>query len=287
MSSKILFCTALTALLSASAAFSQDRWANVEINSQPVNGSVHMLTGMGGNIGVSAGEEGILIIDDQFAPLAEKIAAAIGDISKTPMKYVVNTHYHGDHTGSNAYFSEVKGSTIFAHDNVRKRLAEKEEHSHAELPVVTYQQGITFHFNDDTINVMHLPAGHTDSDSVIWFEKANVLHPGDLFFNGRFPFIDLAGGGTVDGYIKNVSQLISMLKDDTKIIPGHGDLANKADYEKALAMIIDTAAIVKKLKDQGVSEEAAVKQGLGEKYQAWAWNFITEEKWIKTLYAGQ
>lgn len=287
MRAKILLCTAITALLSASSVFAQDQWADVNITSQAVSGSVHMLTGMGGNIGVSAGDQGILIIDDQFAPLAEKIAAAIGDISKSKMKYVVNTHYHGDHTGSNAYFSEVKGSTIFAHDNVRKRLAENEQHSHAELPVVTYQQGITFHFNGDTIKVMHLPAGHTDSDSVIWFENANVLHPGDLFFQGRFPYIDLEGGGTVDGYIKNVTKLISMLKDDTKIIPGHGNLANKADYQQALAMIIDTAAMVKKLKNQDVSVEAIVKQGLGEKYQAWAWNFITEEKWIKTLYAGQ
>ncbi len=118
---------------------SQDKWDEVKITSQAVSESVHMLAGMGGNIGVSVGPEGILVIDDQYAPLAEKIAAAIGDISKQPIKYIVNTHYHGDHTGSNAYFTEVKGSTIFAHNNVRKRLAEKEDHTHAELPVVTFQ----------------------------------------------------------------------------------------------------------------------------------------------------
>jgi cyclase len=241
---------------------------------------------MGGNIGVSAGPEGILIIDDQYAPLAEKIATAIGDISKQPIKYIVNTHYHGDHTGSNAYFTEVKGSTIFAHDNVRKRLADKEAHTHAELPVVTFQQGITFHFNGDTIKVMHLPAGHTDSDSVIWFEEANVLHPGDLFFEGRFPYIDLDGGGTVAGYINNVTKLIGMLKDDTKIIPGHGKLATKVDYQEALDMLVDTAAMVKSMKAKGISLDDAVKQGLGEKYTAWAWDFITEEKWISTLYKG-
>ena len=287
MRSKIFLVTAITALFSAGSAISQDRWADAKITSQPVSGSVHMLEGMGGNIGISAGPEGILIIDDQFAPLAEKIAAAIGEISQTPMKYVVNTHYHGDHTGSNAYFTEVKGSTIFAHDNVRKRLADKDDHTHSELPVVTYQQGITFHFNGDTINVMHLPAGHTDSDSVVWFEEANVLHPGDLFFEGRFPFIDLDGGGTVAGYIKNVTKLISMLKDDTKIIPGHGSLATKVDYQKALDMLVDTAAMVKSMKTKGISVEDAVEQGLGEKYKAWAWNFITEKKWITTLYDGQ
>jgi cyclase len=287
MRSKILLATAIATLFSASYTHSQDKWADTKITSQPVSGSVHMLKGMGGNIGISAGPEGILIIDDQFAPLAKKIAVAIGEIAQTPMKYVVNTHYHGDHTGSNAYFTEVKGSTIFAHDNVRKRLVNKKEHTHSELPVVTYQQGITFHFNGDTINVMHMPAGHTDSDSVVWFEKANVLHPGDLFFEGRFPYIDLDGGGTVTGYITNVTKLISMLKEDTKIIPGHGSLATKSDYQKALDMLVDTAAIVKNMRAKGISVEDAVKQGLGEKYKAWAWNFITEEKWIHTLYKGQ
>ena len=287
MRSKILFVTAITALLSVSSSFAQDKWDKVEVTSQPVSGTVHMLMGSGGNIGVSAGPEGILIIDDQYAPLAEKIATAIGDISNSQIKYVVNTHYHGDHTGSNAYFKEIKGSTIFAHDNVRKRLADKEAHTHAELPVVTFQQGITFHFNGDTIKVMHLPAGHTDSDSVIWFEEANVLHPGDLFFEGRFPYIDLDGGGTVAGYIKNVTTLIGMLKDDTKIIPGHGKLATKVEYQQALDMLVDTAAMVKSMKAKGLSVEDAVKQGLGEKYTAWAWNFITEEKWITTLYTGQ
>jgi cyclase len=286
MRSKILLVTAITAIFLSSSAISQDRWADAKITSQPVNGSVHMLVGMGGNIGVSAGPEGILIIDDQYAPLAEKIATAIGDISKQSIKYIVNTHYHGDHTGSNAYFAEVKGSTIFAHDNVRKRLADKEEHTHAELPVVTYQQGMTFHFNGDTINVMYMPAGHTDSDSVVWFEEANVLHPGDLFFEGRFPYIDLDGGGTVAGYINNVTKLIGMLKEDTKIIPGHGKLATKADYQKALDMLVDTAAMVKSMKAEGISLDDAVKRGLGEKYAAWAWNFITEEKWISTLYKG-
>jgi cyclase len=286
MRSKILLVTAIAALFSANSAISQDKWDTVEITSQAVSGSVHMLEGMGGNIGVSAGPEGILIIDDQYAPLAEKIATAIGDISKQPIKYIVNTHYHGDHTGSNAYFAEVKGSTIFAHDNVRKRLADKEDHTHAELPVVTYQQGMTFHFNGDTINVMYMPAGHTDSDSVVWFEEANVLHPGDLFFEGRFPYIDLDGGGTVTGYINNVTKLIGMLKDDTKIIPGHGKLATKADYQKALDMLVDTTAMVKSMKAEGISLDDAVEQGLGEKYTAWAWNFITEEKWISTLYKG-
>ena len=287
MLKRLLFVSVSSITFSSHSIFAQDRWDNVAITSQHVSKSVPMLPGAGGNIGVSAGEEGILIIDDQFAPLAEKIASAIGSIAKTPMKFVVNTHYHGDHTGSNAYFSEVQNSTIFAHHNVRKRLAAKDDHKHAELPVITYQQGVTFHFNNDTIKVMHLPAGHTDSDSVVWFKEANVLHPGDLFFEGRFPYIDLDGGGTVAGYISNVTKLIGMLKEDTKIIPGHGKLSSKADYQKALSMIIETAALVKDHKAKGMSLEKILKQGLGQKYQAWAWSFITEEKWITTLYKGQ
>jgi cyclase len=265
----------------------QDVFEKTTIKVDKLNGSVAMLTGMGGNIGVSAGDDGILIIDDQFAPLAEKIAKALDGMGDKPVKYLVNTHYHGDHTGSNAYFTEVKSSTIFAHDNVRTRLAADEKVSASALPVVTYAEGITFHFNNDTIKVMHLPAGHTDSDSVIWFEQANVMHAGDLFFEGRFPYIDLDGGGTIAGYIANVKQLISMVNDDTQIIPGHGSLSSKADYELVLNMLTETADFVKSKKAMGVSLQDLISAGLDKKWQAWSWEFINEEKWISTLYKGQ
>jgi glyoxylase-like metal-dependent hydrolase (beta-lactamase superfamily II) len=274
-------------LLSSTGVYADDPFAETKITSQNLSKSVYMLSGAGGNIGVSAGKDGILIIDDQFEPLAERIANAIGDIADTPMRYVVNTHYHGDHTGSNAYFREVKGSTIFAHDNVRKRLAAKEGHKHSSLPVVTFQQGVTFHFNDETIKLMHLPAGHTDGDSAVWFEDANVLHAGDLFFESRFPYIDLGGGGTVAGYINNAQTLIDMVNNNTKIIPGHGVLANKADYQKAVNMIKETASIIAAKKAKGQSLESLLKEGLDKKWKAWSWEFITEEKWITTLYKGQ
>lgn len=277
----------LLTLISSAGVYAAAPFADTNITSQSVNKSVHMLTGAGGNIGVSVGEDGILIIDDQYEPLAERIAAAIGDVAKAPIRYVVNTHYHGDHTGSNAYFREVKDSTIFAHDNVRKRLADKADHKHSSLPVVTFQQGVTFHFNGETIKVMHLPAGHTDGDSAVWFDRANVLHAGDLFFEGRFPYIDLNGGGTVAGYINNAQILIDMANDDTKIIPGHGALANKAEYQKALDMIKQTAATIATKKAEGESLESLIKEGLGGKWKAWSWKFITEEKWITTLYKGQ
>jgi glyoxylase-like metal-dependent hydrolase (beta-lactamase superfamily II) len=277
----------LLTLISSAGVYAAEPFVDTKISSENVSQSLHMLTGAGGNIGDSTGEDGVLIIDDQYEPLAKRIAATIGDIKNTPMRYVVNTHYHGDHTGSNAYFHEVRDSTIFAHDNVRKRLVDKADHKHSSLPVVTFQQGITFHFNGETIKVMHLPAGHTDGDSAIWFEKANVLHAGDLFFEGRFPYIDLNGGGTVAGYISNAQTLIDMTNEDTKIIPGHGALANKADYKKALDMVRQTAAIIAKEKAEGESLENLIKEGLGDKWKVWGWEFITEEKWITTLYKGQ
>ena len=257
---------------------------NVEIKDTPLRGSVHIFEGAGGNIGVSAGDDGILIIDDQFAPLAEKIAAALKELGTDAPRYVVNTHFHGDHTGANAFFHNHKDSTIFAHDNVRIRLASDEAVLEDALPVVTFQDGITIHFNGETLKVFHLDAGHTDGDSVVWFKEPNVLHTGDLFFNKRFPFIDKNAGGTVDGYIAAVTTLIGKIDTDTIIIPGHGPVANKADYENFLAMIKATREQVQDMKAQGMTEEQAIAQGLGEKWASWNWDFITTEKWIKTLW---
>ena len=284
---KLLAMLSIVSTLNISLVNAQDAFATAKITAQHVSESVHMLSGMGGNIGVSAGSDGLLVIDDQYAPMAEKIAAALGTLDKSKIKYLINTHYHGDHTGSNAYFKDMQDSTIFAHENVRKRLAEDAELSPSALPVVTYEEGLTFHFNGETIQVMHLPAGHTDSDSVIWFSEANVLHAGDLFFEGRFPYIDLDGGGTVSGYIKNVQNLLTMLNSDSQIIPGHGKLATKADYKLALDMMITTAAFIKTKKNQGVSLDDLIAAGLDAKWKDWSWEFITEEKWITTLYNGQ
>ena len=197
----------LAALIAASpfalspfnTAIAQDRFADVEVKATAIKGSVHMLTGAGGNIGVSAGEDGVLIIDDQFAPLAEKIAAQLGQLGSDKPKYVINTHYHGDHTGSNAFFHSHKGATILAHENVRVRLADDEKVKPEALPTITYEDGIKIYFNGETLHVMHLAVGHTDGDSVVWFEQPNVMHTGDLFFNGRFPYIDQGAGGNVGG----------------------------------------------------------------------------------------
>ncbi len=268
------------------AAFSQDRFEKVEIEATALKGSVHMLTGMGGNIGVSAGDDGILIIDDQFAPLAEKIATALGELGSDKPKYVINTHYHGDHTGSNAFFHSHKGATILAHDNVRIRLANDEKVSPDALPAITYENGIKLHFNGETIHIMHLESGHTDGDSIVWFEQPDIMHTGDLFFNGLFPFIDLNSGGSVKGYIESVKQVLAKINDDTVLIPGHGELSNKTEYTNFLAMIEETFAFVKAQKAKGMSLEAITEAGLDSKWHKWAWSFISEEKWITTLYKG-
>ena len=265
-------------------ANAQDRFADVEVKATAIKGSVHMLTGAGGNIGVSAGEDGVLIIDDQFAPLAEKIAAQLGELGSDKPKYVINTHYHGDHTGSNAFFHSHKGATILAHENVRVRLANDEKIKPEALPTITYEDGIKIYFNGETLHVMHLAVGHTDGDSVVWFEQPNVMHTGDLFFNGRFPYIDQGAGGNVEGYMDSVKQLFAKIDDETVIIPGHGDISNKQEYSAFLAMISETFSYVKALKQDGKTLDEVKAMGLDDKWADWSWNFINEEKWITTLY---
>ena len=274
----------VTMATSALAAINNDRFADVEVKATPVSGSVYMLSGAGGNIGVSAGSDGVLMIDDQFAGLANKITDAIAGISDKTPQYVINTHYHGDHTGSNAFFNDNKGATIFAHENVRIRLASDDKVGRSALPVVTYQDRITFHLNNETIHVFHLANGHTDGDSVIWFEEPNVLHTGDLFFKDMFPYVDIGGGGSVSGYIANVETLLSKINDSTSVIPGHGKMANKADLKRFVIMIKDTYAFVQKQKASGMSEDDVIAAGLEDKWKSWSWAFINEERWIKTLY---
>ncbi|WP_018983786.1 MBL fold metallo-hydrolase [Salinimonas chungwhensis] len=284
--SSISYLIGAIALSASMAVPAQSRFDDVTMKNTALAGSVHMLQGQGGNIGVSAGEDGILIIDDQFEPLAEKIAAALGKLGSDAPKFIINTHFHGDHTGSNGWFHENKDSTILAHENVRVRLLSNDKNNETALPVITYQEGVNLHFNGETLHVWHLSNGHTDGDSVVWFEEPNVLHTGDLFFNERFPFIDLQSGGSVAGYISAVKSLLKKIDSDTTIIPGHGPLATKADYEAFLSMLEETRDIVDSHKQNGMSVEEVVKEGLTDKFNSWSWGFINEEKWIRTLYNG-
>lgn len=257
---------------------------DIEIKVIKAQKQVYMLQGSGGNIGVFSSEAGLLLVDDQFAPLAQKIEAAMKGITNNELKYIVNTHFHGDHTGSNSYFAHK--APIFAHSKVRERLNNQAVEKQVALPVVTYEQGVTIYMADEEIQLSHYPAAHTDGDTAVYFKNANVLHAGDLFFEIGFPYIDINHGGSVNGYLAAVNKLIELMPDDVVIIPGHGELANKDRYIEFANMIDYSIKRVNQFLAQGKSEQEVIALGIGKNYQHWAWRFINEEKWLKTLYSG-
>lgn len=274
---RTLFRTfALLALSLALNATAQDE----AIEPVHVAGNIHMLEGSGGNVGVSAGADGILIVDDKFEKDEARIRELLKDINPGPLKFVLNTHFHGDHTGGNGAFG--KEAVIIAHENVRNRLA-ADQPAHA-LPVVTYDDKVSVHFNGEEIELIHLPAGHTDTDSVVLFRGTNVAHLGDLFFSGRFPFIDLGGGGTVQGYLDNVAKLLETLPDDAKIIPGHGPLSTKDDLRTFHRMIDECFTFVKEQVKAGKTIQDIQSQGVPAEWKNWGWRFISEERWLITLH---
>ena len=265
--------------------------AQAQIKTTHVAGAVHMLTGRGGNIGVSAGEDGILMVDDKFAPLAPKIKAALGGLgAKKPLAFVVNTHWHGDHTGANEIFG--KDAYIISHANVRKRLAVTsyvlgrtvKPKAKAGLPVITYDGSISVHFNGEEIRIAHYPNGHTDGDSVLFFPKSNVVHTGDLFFSGRFPFVDLGNGGDVKGLTKNIAKLIGQIPKDAKIIPGHGPLSGIRELKAYHAMLVETTRIVREQMKAGKTLAQIQAAGLPQKYASWGTGFISTKRWIGTVF---
>jgi len=275
-------------LVSAMPLVAQSRFEGVELGAQHLRGSVHVVRDSegrsGGNIGVSAGSDGVLIVDEKFAELADDIVAVLDGISETALRYVINTHYHGDHVGANAFFA--RRAVIVAHDNVRRRLANDPDTAPAALPVVTFEHGVKVHINGEVVQVRHLSAGHTDGDSIVYFEKANVLHAGDLFFVGRFPYIDLKAGGTVAGYMAAIRYVLDYFPDDVIIIPGHGEVSDKAGYRRVLEMMEESVAVVKEGRAAGLSEEEIVARGAPPRWQDWGGGFISEERWLRTLYRG-
>jgi len=283
MKARLLF--SLILVLTTLAAFAQRDFSNVEIKTIPVAKNIYMLEGSGGNIGVSIGSDGNLIVDDQFAPLAEKIDAALQKLNPGKLKFVLNTHHHGDHTGGNAAFG-AKEAIIIAQDNVRKRLATEPNSKKEALPVITFGHSASVHFNGEEIKLLHHGPGHTDGDSIIHFTGANVVHMGDQFFNGGFPFVDLNSGGTVEGYIKTVATVLEKIPADAKVIPGHGKLATVDDLKSFHAMLLETTALVKKSIADGKSLEDIKTAGLPEKWKSYGTGFINTGRWIETIFNG-
>src|SRR5919201_5808770 len=258
----------LSMLIGSAAIAQQPDFAKVEVKAAKVAGNVYMLTGSGGNIGATVGDDGIAIIDDQFAPLAPKIHAALRQLSPAPVRFVINTHWHGDHTGGNAEFADT--AAILAHANVRKRLQTGGKTSFIEfqpvsgkaLPVVTFDQGLSLWWTGEEIRAIHPGIGHTDGDSVIWFTKSNVVHMGDDYFNTGFPFVDLASGGSVVKLIASLDAILGQIPADAKVIPGHGPVSDVPGLRKYRAMLDEVVATVKKGRAAGKSAEQMQKENI-------------------------
>jgi glyoxylase-like metal-dependent hydrolase (beta-lactamase superfamily II) len=276
----------------------QEDFSKVQIKVTKVSGNIYMLEGSGGNIAASVGEDGIVIVDDQFAPLAEKIQAALKGLGITdkPVRFVINTHYHGDHTGGNVPFNNA-GSTLIAQDNVRKRLesggtagnggAIKMEVKPAPkeaLPVITFDHDVTVHLNGEDIRALHFPAGHTDGDSIIFFPKNNVVHMGDDFVRYGFPFIDVASGGSVQGMISAMEKAMALLPADVKVIPGHGALSNLDDVRAFVKMLKETSAMVQKAIDEHKTLAQMKQAKILAPWDKFSGDFINSDAFIETLY---
>jgi len=270
-------------------AVAQQNFSSVEIKATKVAGNIYMLEGAGGNIGVCAGEDGIVIVDDQYAPLANKIKQALKGISDKPLKFVINTHFHGDHTGGNAEFGTE--ATIIAQENVRKRLKEGGTAKGAAppakkeaLPVVTFNDRTTVHINGEDIRAVHFPHAHKDGDSVIFFTQANVIHMGDNFVTYGFPFVDVNSGGSISGMIAGDEKVLGMLSADVKIIPGHGPLSTPADLRKFIDLLKETRAIVADGIKQGKTVQQMKDAHVLAKYDSFGQKTIKTDAWIDTLY---
>ena len=278
------------------AAAQEPDYGKVQIKVTHVAGTVYMLEGSdAGNIGASVGEDGIVIVDDQYAPLAEKIQAALKGITDKPVRFIINTHYHGDHTGGNAYFQ--KQAPIIAHDNVRKRLEtggpagnggsihmDTKPAAKEALPILTFDHDMTVHLNGEDIRALYFPAGHTDGDSIIFFPKSNVVHMGDDFVTYGFPFTDMDSGGSIDGMIAAVEKVMGELPADVKIIPGHGPVSTLADVRAYLEMLKSTREAVAKALQQGRTLDQMKQAKLLDPWKKYSGDFINEDAFLETLY---
>ena len=263
---------------------------DVEFKTTNVSGNVYMLQGRGGNIGAINGSDGILIVDDDYRTMSQKLSDALKALGSAKPRFILNTHWHGDHTEGNEFFG--KDSTIFAHVNVRKRMSQVNTIFGREVPaspihawpIITYTESMGIYVNGEEIKAVHFPSGHTDGDTVVFFTKANVVHLGDDFFVGRFPFVDLESGGSVQGLIHNIATLITLIKPDAKLIPGHGPLSTIDDLRAYYRMLVDTSNIVQDGMKAGKSLDDLKKAGFPEKFKEAGSGFVKTDQWIETIY---
>lgn len=287
----LLCLVSIQTILTAQRDFSK-----VEIITEKINDHIYMLKGSGGNIGVCVGEDGVLMIDSQFAPLSDKIKAAVKKISNQPIQYLVNTHWHGDHTGGNKNFNS-RQTLMIAHENVYNRMSKDQLMKAFSRPVpasaktarpeITFSEELTLHHNGETIMVFHVDNAHTDGDAMVYFANSNVLHMGDTYFNGRYPYIDLTSGGSIDGLLTAINTAIMITDEDTKVIPGHGNLSNKKEllqYRNVVLTVRDRVRMAIK-KGQNLEEIKAAK--LNADYdESWGAGFIGPEKIVDIIYTS-
>jgi len=277
------------------ASAQSDDFSKVQIKVTKVAGNVYMLEGAGGNIGASVGKDGIVVVDDQYAPLAERIQAVLKGITDKPVRFVINTHYHEDHTGGNSYFQ--KQAPIIAHDNVRKRLEsggragnggslkiDAKPAPKEALPIITFDHDVTVHLNGEDIRALYFPAGHTDGDAVIFFPKSNVVHMGDDFVTYGFPFIDIDSGGSIDGMIDGVEKVIGQVPADVKVIPGHGPISSVTDVRAYLEMLKQTREVVAKAIKDGQTLNQMKQAKLLEPWKKYSGKMIDSDVFLETIY---
>jgi cyclase len=283
----------LVALFLAAPVAAQQDFSKVEIQAQKLSDSVYMLMGAGGNMGVSVGED-VFLIDDQFAPLTERIEAAIRKLTPRPIKFVLNTHFHFDHTGGNENLGKA-GALIVAHENVRKRMSVEgfieflgmrlKAEPRQALPVVTFTRDVTFHLNGDEIHVVHVPNAHTDGDAIVHFRKSDVFHMGDTFFNRLYPFIDTSSGGSVDGVIAAADRVLQLAGEGTRIIPGHGALASRADLRAYREMLASVSARIREQLRAGRSLAQVIESRPSAQFDAvWGKGFLNPQRFVEMLY---
>lgn len=291
-----LLATVLTTCLFTSILFAHgddshfENSQDVTVKVTKVSGNVYMLQGRGGNIGAVVGPEGILIVDDDYKTVSEKLRDALRELGSATPKFILNTHWHGDHTEGNYFFG--KDSIIVAHANVRKRLMDPPiifgtktpAYPSFALPIVTYETAATLHINGEDVKLVHYPTGHTDGDSVVFFKNANVVHLGDDFFVGRFPFVDIDSGGSVQGLINNIASLIKTLPADARLIPGHGPLATIDDLKAYHQILVESSKIVTDAMKEKKSLDEIKKAGLPEKFKSAGSGFIKTDAWIEIVY---